>query len=45
MELSIMPIVTSGLIMQLLANANLIDVVEFSLKDDTGLLSGAQKRE
>jgi protein transport protein SEC61 subunit alpha len=44
MQLGIMPIVTSGLIMQLLASANLIDV-DFSLKDDTGLLSGAQKRE
>lgn len=39
-----LPIVTSGLIMQLLASANLIDV-DFRLKDDTILLSGAQKCE
>jgi len=43
MELGISPIVTSGMIMQLLAGANLIDV-DFSLKEDRGLFSGAQKR-
>ena len=43
MELGITPIVTSGMIMQLLAGANLIDV-DFSLKDDRVLFSGAQKR-
>ena len=42
MELGISPIVTSGMIMQLLAGANLIDV-DFSLKEDQGLFSGAQK--
>ncbi|KAH9972541.1 SecY protein [Lactifluus volemus] len=42
MELGISPIVTSGMIMQLLAGANLIDV-DFSLKEDRGLFSGAQK--
>ena len=44
MELGISPIVTSGMFMQLLAGANLIDV-DFSLKEDRGLFSGAQKRE
>lgn len=43
MELGITPIVTSGMIMQLLAGANLIDV-DFSLKEDRALFSGAQKR-
>lgn len=43
MELGITPIVTSGMIMQLLAGANLVDV-DFSLKDDRVLFSGAQKR-
>ncbi|EED77848.1 predicted protein [Postia placenta Mad-698-R] len=42
MELGITPIVTSGMIMQLLAGANLIEV-DFSLKDDRVLFSGAQK--
>ncbi|KAI0051623.1 SecY protein [Auriscalpium vulgare] len=42
MELGISPIVTSGMIMQLLAGANLIEV-DFSLKEDRGLFSGAQK--
>ncbi|TEB21522.1 SecY protein [Coprinellus micaceus] len=42
MELGITPIVTSGMIMQLLAGANLVDV-DFSLKDDRALFSGAQK--
>lgn len=44
MELGITPIVTSGMIMQLLAGANLIDV-DFSLKEDRALFGGAQKRE
>lgn len=43
MELGITPIVTSGMIMQLLAGAQLIDV-DFSLKDDRALFGGAQKR-
>lgn len=42
MELGITPIVTSGMIMQLLAGANLIDV-DFSLKEDRALFGGAQK--
>jgi protein transport protein SEC61 subunit alpha len=42
MELGISPIVTSGMIMQLLAGANLIEV-DFSLKEDRALFSGAQK--
>ncbi|CAA7259429.1 unnamed protein product [Cyclocybe aegerita] len=42
MELGITPIVTSGMIMQLLAGANLIDV-DFGLKEDRALFSGAQK--
>jgi protein transport protein SEC61 subunit alpha len=44
MELGITPIVTSGMIMQLLAGAQLIDI-DFSLKDDRALFGGAQKRE
>ena len=44
MELGISPIVTSGMIMQLLAGANLIEV-DFGLKDDRALFSGAQKRK
>jgi len=43
MELGITPIVTSGMIMQLLAGANLIDV-DFSLKEDRALFGAAQKR-
>jgi len=43
MELGISPIVTSGTIMQLLAGSNLIEV-DFSLKEDRILFSGAQKR-
>jgi protein transport protein SEC61 subunit alpha len=43
MELGITPIVTSGMIMQLLSGANLIDI-DFSLKEDRALFSGAQKR-
>jgi len=42
MELGITPIVTSELIMQLLAVAKLIDV-DFSLEEDRALFSGAQK--
>ncbi|KAF7426461.1 translocon subunit [Pleurotus ostreatus] len=42
MELGISPIITSGMIMQLLAGANLIDV-DFSLKEDRALFAGAQK--
>jgi protein transport protein SEC61 subunit alpha len=44
MELGIAPVVTSGMIMQLLAGAQLVDV-DFSLKDDRALFGGAQKRE
>lgn len=43
MELGITPIVTSGMIMQLLAGANLIEI-DFTLKEDRALFSGAQKR-
>ncbi|WFD04602.1 translocon subunit [Malassezia obtusa] len=42
MELGISPIVTSGMIIQLLASANLVQV-DFSLKEDRALLGGAQK--
>jgi protein transport protein SEC61 subunit alpha len=42
MELGITPIVTSGMIMQLLAGANIIHV-DYSLKEDRALFSGAQK--
>ena len=42
MELGITPIVTSGMIMQLLAGAGLIDV-DYSLKEDRALFNGAQK--
>ncbi|KAG8931934.1 translocon subunit [Tulasnella sp. 417] len=41
MEVRFMPIVTSGMIMQLLAGANLIDG-DFSLKEDRALFDGAQ---
>ena len=44
MELGITPIITSGIIMQLLAGVNLIDV-DFSLKEDRALFSGAQTRK
>lgn len=44
MELGITPIVTSGMIMQLLAGANLIEV-DFGLKEDRALFGSAQKRE
>jgi len=42
MELGITPIVTSGLIMQLLAGAKLVEV-DHGLKEDRILFSGAQK--
>ncbi|KIJ41296.1 hypothetical protein M422DRAFT_75644 [Sphaerobolus stellatus SS14] len=42
MELGITPIVTSGMIMQLLAGANLIEV-DFQLKEDRALFGAAQK--
>lgn len=42
MELGITPIVTSGMIMQLLAGVNIIEV-DYSLKEDRALFSGAQK--
>jgi len=42
MELGITPIVTSGMIMQLLAGAGLIDV-DMSIPDDRQLFQGAQK--
>jgi protein transport protein SEC61 subunit alpha len=41
MELGISLIITLGMIMQLLAGANLIDV-DSSLKEDSGLFSRAQ---
>merc|ERR1711972_778204 len=42
MELGISPIVTSGMVMQLLAGSKIIDVDQ-SLKEDRILFSGAQK--
>ncbi len=42
MELGISPIVTSGLVMQLLSGAKLIDVDQ-SNKEDRELFNGAQK--
>eukprot|EP00697_Spironema_sp_BW2_P001840 gnl/Spiro4/12470_TR6583_c0_g1_i1.p1 gnl/Spiro4/12470_TR6583_c0_g1~~gnl/Spiro4/12470_TR6583_c0_g1_i1.p1 ORF type:complete len:478 (+),score=80.36 gnl/Spiro4/12470_TR6583_c0_g1_i1:86-1519(+) len=42
MELGISPIVTSGLVMQLLAGAKIIDVDQ-GLKEDRALFGGAQK--
>jgi len=42
MELGISPIVTSGMVMQLLAGSRIIDVDQ-SLKEDRMLFSGAQK--
>jgi protein transport protein SEC61 subunit alpha len=44
MELGITPIVTSGMIMQLLAGANLI-TVDQSVKEDRVLFNAAQKRK
>ena len=43
LELGITPIVTSGMILQLLAGANFIEV-DFGLKEDRALFGGAQKR-
>ncbi len=43
MELGISPIVTSGLVMQLLAGSKLIQFDQ-SLTDDRALFNGAQKR-
>mmetsp|Transcript_7310 Transcript_7310/g.9888 ORF Transcript_7310/g.9888 Transcript_7310/m.9888 type:complete len:193 (+) Transcript_7310:277-855(+) len=42
MELGISPIVTSGLVMQLLAGSKIIEV-DNSVKEDRALLNGAQK--
>jgi len=42
MELGISPIITSGMVMQLLAGAKIIDVDQ-SVKEDRDLFSGAQK--
>merc|ERR1712032_892940 len=42
MELGISPIVTSGLVMQLLAGSKIIDV-DHSVREDRALFSGAQK--
>jgi len=42
MELGISPIITSGLVMQLLAGARIIEVNQ-SLKEDRALFVGAQK--
>eukprot|EP00124_Ichthyophonus_hoferi_P001668 Ihof_evm8s93 gene=Ihof_evmTU8s93 len=42
MELGISPIITSGMIMQLLAGAKIIDVDQ-NLKEDRALFNGAQK--
>ena len=41
-ELGVIPILTSGMIMQLLAAANFIRV-DYNLKEDRALFSGAQK--
>ena len=42
MELGITPIVTSSMIMQVLAGSHIIEV-DYSLKEDRALFSGAQK--
>ena len=42
MELGISPIVTSGLVMQLLAGSKIIQVDQ-SLRDDRALFQGSQK--
>jgi protein transport protein SEC61 subunit alpha len=42
MELGISPIVTSGMVMQLMAGARLIEV-DYNVKEDRALFSGAQK--
>jgi protein transport protein SEC61 subunit alpha len=41
-ELGVLPILTSGMVMQLLAAANVIHV-DYSLKEDRALFCGAQK--
>lgn len=43
MELGITPIITSGMIIQLLQGAGFIEV-DFTLKEDRALFGGAQKR-
>lgn len=42
MELGVLPILSSGMIMQLMASANVIRV-DYSLKEDRALFCGAQK--
>merc|ERR1712070_516083 len=42
MELGISPIITSGLVMQLLAGSRIIEV-DYNVKEDRALFSGAQK--
>ncbi|KAI0241816.1 translocon subunit [Massospora cicadina] len=42
MELGITPIITSGMIMQMLAGANIIEV-DYSLREDRALFGAAQK--
>lgn len=44
MELGIGPIVTAGMVMQLLAGAKILDVDQ-SVKEDRALYEGAQKRK
>lgn len=44
MELGITPIITSGMIIQLLQGAGFIEV-DFTLKEDRALFAGAQKRQ
>ena len=43
MELGISPIVTSGMVMQLLAGTRIIDV-NYSIREDKILFKGVQKR-
>jgi protein transport protein SEC61 subunit alpha len=42
MELGISPIITSGMIIQLLVGSKLIEV-DYSLREDRALVNGAQK--
>ena len=44
MELGISPIVTAGMVMQLLAGAKILEVNQ-NVKEDKALFAGAQKRE
>ena len=44
MELGISPIVTSGMVLQLLQGTRIIDV-NFSVREDKILYKGAQKRK